>query len=281
MLKRFLFASLIFLFLHQAAYAAAAKETAYERVIRTGILRCAYGTWEPGLMQDPNTGKISGIVYDIMQAVGKSINIKVDYTMEVSWDAISIALQTGKADAHCAGMFATPARGRNLAFSDPLFFSPTVAFARADDKRFDNNLEAINNANITVALSDDDITTEIYAHDFPKAKKIKLAQMSAPAELLLTVASKKADVTFNSPNRLKTYEKNNPGKLKIIPTKKPLRIFADVIAVHIHEDALLHMLNTGINNAIDNGTVDKIIKKYAADYDVEYIVPVQRPYSWQ
>ncbi|MGE4352319.1 MAG: hypothetical protein AB7E52_09055, partial [Bdellovibrionales bacterium] len=28
------------------------KETAYARVMRTGVLRCAYGLWEPAVMRD-------------------------------------------------------------------------------------------------------------------------------------------------------------------------------------------------------------------------------------
>ena len=273
--------SLILLYQKPSGDTSHHKETAYERVIRTGVLRCAYGTWEPAVMRDPNTGQMSGFVYDFMQEVGKSLNLKVEYNLEVSWDSIATALETGKADAHCAGVFATPARGRNLAFSNPIFFSPTVAFARKDDKRFDNNLARINQPDVTVALSDDDITTEIYNHDFPNAKKIELAQLSSPDELFLTIATKKADVTFNSPNRLITYEKNNPGLMKIIPTAKPLRIFADVIAVNIHEDALLHMLNTAIDAEIDSGEVDKLIAKYNAKYDTSYIVPVNRPYTWK
>lgn len=256
------------------------SETAYDRVIRTGVLRCAYGLWEPSMLRDPNTGEISGIVYDFMQEVGKALNIKVEYNIEVPWDSIPTALKTGKADAHCAGVFATPARGRSMAFSNPMFFSPTVAFARIDDTRFDNNLGIINRPDITVALSDDDITSEIYNRDFPEAKKYNLPQMAPPGELLLALSTGKADVTFNSPAHLRTYEKNNPHKIKIIPTAKPLRIFANVIAVDIGEDKLLHMLNTAIDQMIDNGVMDKLIAKYQDRYDTDFLVPVNRPYSW-
>jgi ABC-type amino acid transport substrate-binding protein len=65
-------------------------------------------------MRDPNTGQFSGITYDFMQEVGKSMNIKVEYSMEVPWDSAAVALQTGKADAHCAGIWATPSRGKSF-----------------------------------------------------------------------------------------------------------------------------------------------------------------------
>ena len=45
------------------------KESTYERVIRTGEIRCAYAVYEPPLIKDPNTGKLSGIFYDVMEEV--------------------------------------------------------------------------------------------------------------------------------------------------------------------------------------------------------------------
>jgi polar amino acid transport system substrate-binding protein len=255
-------------------------ESAYDRVIRTSVLRCAYGVWEPAVMHDPNTGEFSGLIYDLMQEVGKSLNIKVEYTLDTPWESIATELHTGKADAHCAGIFATPARGRMMAFSTPLFFSPTVAFARSDDTRFDKDLSLINDPKITVALSDDDITTEIYAHDFPLAQKYNLPQFAPPEELFLAIMTKKADVTFNGPTRLKTFNQSYPNSIKIIPTPRPLRIFPNTIAVDIGEEKLLHMINTAIDQLHDSGTIDKLIAQYKKNYDMDFLVRVTRPYSW-
>ena len=257
------------------------KESTYARVMRTGVLHCSYGLWEPAVMRDPTTGQFSGIVYDLMQEVGKSLNLKVEYSLEVPWDSIGVTLKSGKADAHCAGVFATPSRGRVLAFSDPMFFSPTVAFARKDDNRFDYNLDLINQPDITVALSDDDITREIYQRDYSQAKKWELPQFAPPEELFLALSSKKADVTFNAPSRLHSFEKGYPGVVKIIPTTKPLRIFPNSIAVDIGDEELLHVLNTAIDQMIDSGIVDKLIAKYKGKYDTDFLVPVNRPYTWK
>jgi polar amino acid transport system substrate-binding protein len=261
--------------------AASKSESAYERVLRTGVLRCAYGLWDPCVMRDPNTGKFSGIIYDFMQGLGKSINVKADYCMDMPWDSIGAALQSGKVDAHCAGVWATPSRGRVMAFSHPLFFSPTVVFARAGDNRFDFNLERINQPDITIALSDDDITTEIYNSEFPKAKKYQLAQFAPAEELLLAVATKKADVTFNSPPRLHSFEKGYPGAVKIVPSEKPLRIYPDTIAVDIHEQELLHVLNTAIDQLRDSGEIDKLVSRYRAKYDMDFLIPVNPQYTWK
>jgi polar amino acid transport system substrate-binding protein len=262
--------------------APAPQETAYDRVLRTGVLRCAYGLWDPVVMRDPKTGQFSGIGYDLLQEVGKSLNLKVEYTLEVPWDSVGVALKTGKVDAHCAGIFATPARGRVMAFSNPMFFSPTVAFARADDNRFDNNPAAMNQPDVTIALSDDDITTEIFDRETPLAKKWNLPQFAPPEELLLALATHKADVTFNSPARIQSFQRGYPGKVKIVPSAKPLRIYPNVIAVDIGDQRLQSMLNTAIDQMIDSGVVDKLVAKYKTQgYDVGFMVPVNRPYTWK
>jgi ABC-type amino acid transport substrate-binding protein len=272
--------TLAFVHYEQAQPATSLRESAYERVMRTGVLRCGYGVWEPAVMHDPNTGVFSGIVYDFMQEVGKSLNLKVEYSLEMPWDSIGEALNSGKIDAHCAGVFATPSRGRVMAFSEPLFFSPTVAFARADDNRFDFNLDRANQPDITAALSDDDITTEIYQRDFFRAKKIELPQFAPPEELFLALATHKADITFNGPSRLPSFEKGYPGKVKIIPTLRPLRIFPNVIAVNINDEQLLHVLNTAIDQMLDSGVMDKLVVKYHPTYDTSFLVQVNRPYTW-
>jgi polar amino acid transport system substrate-binding protein len=255
-------------------------ESAYDRVMRTGVLHCAYGLWDPCVMRDPNTGKISGLIYDFMQEVGKATGLKVEYDLEIPWDSIGVALQSGKVDAHAAGIWATPARGRVMAFSHPLFFSPTVAFSRADDHRFDYNLERVNQPDITVALSDDDITTEIYKTEFPRAKVYQLPQLAPPEELLLAVATKKADVTFNSPPRLASFEKGYPGKVKIVPLKEPLRVYPDTIAVNMGDEKLLHVLNTAIDQLIRNGVMDKLVAKYKAKYNMNFLLPVACSHDW-
>jgi len=70
-------------------------------------------------------------------------------------------------------------------------------------------------------------------------------------------------------------------KVKIIPAARPLRIFPDVIAVGIEDDALLHVLNTAIDQLIDSGAMDKIVNKYREKYDMSFVVPVNRPYTWK
>lgn len=277
---RFFIAALLFAFLLTPPAFAVEKESAYDRVLKTGTLRCAYGVWEPGVMRDPNTGKFSGLIYDLVQEMGKALNLKIEYNLEVDWASIHTALQAGKADAHCAGVWATPARGRQLAFSDPISFLPAVAFVKAGDKRFDNNMDLVNSPDITIAIIDDDVSAEIAAQDYPKAKTFSIPQLSPVEGLMLAVATGKADITFDGPNRFEAFSRTNPGKIRMVPTPRPIRIFPNSIAVDIHEQELQDMLNTALHQMQDNGTFDRLKKNYGKQYPVDFLLPVERPYKW-
>ena len=98
-------------------------ETAYERVVRTNTLRCAYAIYPPFLGKDPNTGKLSGFMPDMMAEFERASGFKIEWGPEIDWGNIGMTLQSGKADAFCAGMFLTPKRGHVIAGSIPVMFS--------------------------------------------------------------------------------------------------------------------------------------------------------------
>ena len=67
----------------------------------------------------------------------------------------------------------------------------------------------------------------------------------------------------------------------MVPTQKPVRIFPNTFAVDIHENELQNMLNTALHQMQDNGTVDRLLKKYQSKgYDTGFLLPVSRPYDW-
>jgi len=238
------------------------RETAYERVIRTGVLRCGYGIFEPQTMKDPNTGAFTGAFVDVMQSLGKELGIKVEYTEEVDWGQIAEALSSGRIDAFCPGMWGTAKRGAHIAFTKPVYYSTLEAFVRADDKRFDNNKAAINNENVTLATNEGDVTDEIADRFFPKAKRFAKGAISGEAYLLINVETRKADVTFTAPSIAATYMRGNPGKLRQVVLPQPILVYPNVIGVDIHEYELVSMLNAGITQLENNGLIAEILGKY-------------------
>ena len=75
------------------------KESTLDRVKRTGILRCGYLPYEPFLIKDVNTGKMSGLMVQYFEAVGQKQNLKIEWSGEVNIDQIVPALESGRFDA--------------------------------------------------------------------------------------------------------------------------------------------------------------------------------------
>lgn len=246
--------------------APAEAEPAYARVINTGKLRCGYATWPPYMMKNPNTGQLEGINYDTMEAIARELKLDIEWGEEVPWGQVATALNTGRIDAMCATIWEDADRIKTLTLTAPHFYSAVRAYVRADDARFDGNISHVNQADIKIATIDGDVTDVTARLDFPKAQIMALPQMASGAELLLSVATKKADITFVDNGLFKNYAANNAGVLKTVEGVEPVRIFSEVISVAQGEYGLRDMLDDGAQVLINNGEMARTIRKYEADY---------------
>ena len=123
----------------------------------------------------------------------------------------SAALQSGRIDAMCATIWATPQRGKFIGFTRPLFYSTVEAIARADDGRFDNNLAAINR------WCDDfhqwrDVSEKSRPRGFSKSQSFAKAQI-AGAQLCWMSQPVKSILQFTNPSVLRTFNATNQNAL--------------------------------------------------------------------
>lgn len=244
-----------------------APKTAYERVIKSNTIRCAYALFPHFLNKDPNTGELSGVMYDLMSEFERHMGVKVSWGPEIDYANIALTLQSGKADVFCGGLAMTPSRGRVIAGSVPFSYSAMAAYVRADDTRFDNAAEKINNSDIKIAVNMGDFSEEISKRFFPKAELAYRGPIGGEDQLFLNVAMKKADITFSGPSNLSTFNQNNPlSKLRIVPFEQSIYNVPIVFGAEIHESALIHMINATLHDLIDNGVVDSILKKNIGAY---------------
>lgn len=242
--------------------ASPTKSTVYDRVLKTSEIKVGYISYPPSFIKDPNTGELSGIFYEVIEAVAKNMDIKLKYTEEVSWGTMIEALNTGRVDIVVTGIWPTSARGKKADFTIPIYYSVVKAYTRAENSSFDGNIKKIDSSDITISTIDGEMTSIIASSDFPNAKTASLAQTSDISQVLLEVASGKADLSFVEPAIAQEYIKNNPNKIKAIEGVQPLRVFPNVMMINKGEEKFLSMINTAIGELNNNGYVDKIINKY-------------------
>lgn len=244
------------------APAATTKESAYNRVMRTGTLRCGYVLYPKIVERDPNTGKLHGFMIEFMDEVGKQLSLKVDWTEQVGIAAAFNGLKDGRYDVMCAPYNQTPNRALATEFTEPFVFFPSFIYARADDARFDNAYDKINAPSVRMALLDGELAQIIRKEQFPKTQPVSLPDITDISQVLLQVAMNKADIAITEPSAAEPFLTNNPGKLKRV-AGPPLRIQGVGLDVAVGEEKLKSLLNTTIKELLTIGYVKRLMDKYS------------------
>jgi ABC-type amino acid transport substrate-binding protein len=255
------------------------KETSYERVMRTKTLRCGYEFWDSGIMRDAQTDQLYGEWVDFLNEIGKVSGLKVEWSAHVGWGDAVTALKGGKIDAMCAGIWQSAEKAKQIYFSIPLAYQSIEAFVQPDDHRFDNNIERINSDDVTIMVVDADTSDFLAREDFPKAKRIALGDLNGTdSDLYMGLATKKADVVFDTVGLWRQYDKANPGKVRRAAPGHNLRVFGLSIVTDNDDPRLMGMIDVGVQEIINSGAVDRILKKDEAKYPDMYLKSV-KPYA--
>ncbi len=252
----------------------------FEAVKKAGKLRCAYVTFDPALVKDPNTGALSGYDFDIMNAVADRLQLEVEFSTPTGWATFATDLETGKADMLCNSYWINPKTAKFSLFARPHYYQPVFIVARAEDTRFDHSLQAINSPEISIVALDGDNPVFISKSDFPNAEIKTLPNLTAFTQVLVEVATGKADVTMVDANTFGAYNASNPDKLKIVQINNPVRIYQSGFAFKSDEFQMRDAVSLALDELILDGTIDRILDQYEqydhALYRVE--IPYRNPY---
>ncbi|MDD5586299.1 MAG: ABC transporter substrate-binding protein [Alphaproteobacteria bacterium] len=255
--------------------AAVGKETRLEQVKRTGVIRCGYFINAPFDMKDPNTGKMSGVMVDVTEEIGRQLKLKIEWAGEVAPGQMFSDLALGRYDVVCTPFFQTPGRAREGDFTKPVFYMPAYLYVRKDDTRFDKDIMAANKPEIRFAGIDGEISGIWAQERFPLARKVALPELVSVNDLFLAVLSKKADAFIDDYGTFIEWNRNNPGKMRIAGGTM-LSVTALGMPIPANEPAFKATLDTTIAYLIDSGFVDKVLDKYEG---TRKMPRVARPYA--
>ena len=225
-------------------------------------LNVGYVSYPPGFIVDPNTKEKSGIFNDILIEISKRNNFTINYKEEVTWATMIESLKTNRVNLIANPVWATKERKENADFSNPVYFSPIGVYVRADDTRFDNDRNKINDPKVKIAAVDGEVNNFIATSDFPKANLVAFPNNIDVAQLFLEIQTNKKDVTFAEPMFAYDYMTKNPGKLKNIGVKSPIRNYPNCFMFKKGDSKMADFLNKEIEKLLKDGTIDKIIAKY-------------------
>lgn len=239
----------------------------FERVKQRGTIRCGYCIYNPGCMKDPNTGKLSGIGVDALQLVAKQNGLKVDWVEEVGWGTMIEGLQTDRYDIMATPIWPSSDREKLADFGGALYFSPVYAYVKGGNQKLvGSNLSVLNSPKYSMA-SIDGATAEVIAQkDFPKIRRVSLPQLSDFSQLLLTVSTGKADVTFTEPADAALFMKHNPGAVEKVG--EPVRVFSNCWMFRKGQPEFKKLIDDGIEKITETGELEQIVKKYEPEANI-------------
>lgn len=249
-----------------AAHAAPIPvESTYERVIRTGVIRCGYTPYSVALAKDPNTGVLSGIYKDITEAIGEKLGLKIEWTEEVGWGGQIEGLNTGRYDMVCSPANITGPRSRAADLTATLYFEPVWVWARGDDTRFDNaGLQALNTPETKIATIDGEQSEAAARFYLPRASLFSAPQASDYSIMILNVIDRKADVTFASPVTAEDYMRTHPQALKRVGGDQPLYMAVGIMQIKRGEHDFTAMINSTIRELFASNVIDMVLDKYGS-----------------
>ncbi len=122
---------------------------------------------------------------------------------------------------------------------------------------------------------DGDVSTDLAVRRFPEAEVRAMPSTADSAQLLMEVATGKADAVILDPQSAARFMENNPGKIRRL-SDEPLAVQGGGFSVKKGEQELLNMLNEAVHYALNTGLLDDVLAKY--DPEGELYLPVDTPY---
>lgn len=234
-------------------------ESAYDRVIRTGTLRCGYMPWPVFIEKDAKTGELKGLLKDVIDQMMGTINIKVDYVEAVLGQQPQ-DLETGKYDSFCFDSFLMPKASKYIDYSKPWTYMPMFLYGLNTQPSKDN-LQDFNTPDYTFSTLDGDTSLDLAVRFFPQAKLLSLANNADPSLLMLNLATRKADLVIIDTISIQQFEKENGPHFKKLYAE-PLAVYPFNFSVKKGEIGLQNMIDYAIDIFIYTGTYKATLDRY-------------------
>lgn len=260
--------------------AESGKETAYERVLRTGTIRCGYGVGAPYVSMDPNTKQMKGFAVDVFNAIGKNLNLKVEWTEETGWGGMPAALEAGRIDVGCSSLWMSAFAARETLFSDVYVYSAMYYYVRADNDKFETLADLADKKARFGYVEGGNTQGVITRRMFPNNELVPYSPETQGGVQLLELASGKMDALLNEPGTIAAYNDKADVKLRAVSPDRPATLVGNAFPLGKGEVMLKNMIDTAIREMQASGELAQLMKPYQDAVPGAYFLP-NAPYSLQ
>ncbi|WP_277811463.1 transporter substrate-binding domain-containing protein [Chromohalobacter canadensis] len=213
-------------------------------------------------------GELAGFEIDLGNALCQRAKLDCEWVVQ-GWDGILPGLLSRKYDAILSSMRITPAREKQVRFTDPYAMSPKVWVARRGSDIDIDDMETLKGLSVGVqrGTTQDNYVTERYADT------LDIQRYATAADVALDLQSQRLDLAFiNYPVALDTLDVDdtNSDFVQVGPRiNSPESIFGkgNAIAVRPRDKDLAATFNQALDSVYADGTFIELMEQYF-DYDL-------------
>lgn len=245
------------------------KESVYERVIRTGKIRCGYGIYPPFLGVDPNSGEFSGVLYDYINTLGRRLGLEIEWVQEISMATYLQDLKDGKYDMECSGGWPNARRAREAEYTTPIAYLPVYFFTLTGKDQFDGNFAEINKPETRFVTMPGDYTEDYWREMAPQSTEASVDASMPLTAMVMEVVSGKADIVLWDAASAGEIMEAHPGKLKRV-NLPPAKITPINIGLKKGEIEFKTMLDEATQEMIFDGAIEQILTEHGLTSDMAF-----------
>ncbi|SDQ33042.1 transporter substrate-binding domain-containing protein [Pseudovibrio sp. Tun.PSC04-5.I4] len=195
------------------ASTASWAESTMEKIVRTGQMTIAVQTQGPPISFVNKNGDRAGLAIEIAQMMADDMAVEL-VIKDFDWKGLIPALLSGKADFIAADMTPTAKRHMQIVFTNPVFYSETVAFTPMDSPY--SSWEELNTSDVSVATTQASSWAETARKVLPKAQLKEFA--GGTAQTVQAVASGRANAGLSDTATIAGFI-SSIGGLKVLDGK--------------------------------------------------------------
>lgn len=97
------------------------RQTTLQRIQKAGVVKVGFANEAPYAYLDPKTGRLTGESPEIARVILKQMGVTQVKGVLTEFGSLIPGLKAGRFDLIAAGMYITPARAKEIAFSNPTY----------------------------------------------------------------------------------------------------------------------------------------------------------------